>query len=267
MSRVEIPVAMELPEGVEFREYQRVEDGHGLLVTYVAADRFSCGRCGHEGEAPARPRNTFYTCRDLDLWGEPCFLVYQPLQQQCPRCGRRQQVTPPFKRPDVGHSFRFEGEVLRRLRGSTVEQVARELAIDAETVERIAERQIADARGKAVDPARVVVDVGIDEFSLRKGHRLYATLLWDLTDAKRPSLLAVAEGKDERAVGECLQRLSEAQRAAVTTLRSDMGAAMLSAPKWLPNAKTVIDRFHVAQKLGKAADGLRKKTPDGTSGG
>lgn len=264
MSRAEVPVELELPEGVVFQEYQRVQDGHGLLVSFAVEDECTCGKCGHQSRSAAQPKNTFYTCRDLDLWRQPCFLVYQPLQQRCPKCGHRQHVTPPFKRKDVGYSFRFEGEVLRRLRGSTVEQVAQELTVDAETVERIAEQQIADVRGKQVDPDRVVTDVGIDEFSLRKGHKLYVTLLWDLTDPKHPTLLGAAEGKDERAVSECLMRLSETQRSAVTTLRSDMGAAMLSAQKWLPKAQSVIDRFHVAQKLGQVADGLRKKTRGAT---
>lgn len=264
MQRVEVTMEMDLPEGAEFREYRRIEDGHGFHVAYGPPAEFVCDHCGQAEAAKAALKNTFYACRDLDLWGLPSFLLYQPLVHACSRCGHRQHLTPPFKRKEVEHTFRFEREVLKRLRGSTVEQVAEDLSIDAGTVERIVEQQIQDAQAKAVDPQRVVVDVGIDEFSLRKGHKLYATLLWDLTNPQQPWLLAAEEGKDEAAVHRCLRKLTDAQRQQVRTLRSDMGAAMLSAKKLLPNAQSVIDRFHVAMKLGKVADGLRKKRPVAT---
>lgn len=259
---------LELPEGAEFQEYRRIDDGHGIHVSYAAPEQCTCERCGHRGATAAAAKNTFYTCRDLDVWRTPCFLVYQPLMHRCLRCGHRQHLTPPFKRKEVGYTLRFEREVLKRLRGSTVEQVAEDLSVDAETVERIAENQIADARAKQVDPQRVIPDVGIDEFRLRKGHKLYATLLWDLSDPQRPHLLAAAQGKDEAAVQACVGRLTEAQRAAVAILCCDMGSAMLTAKKWLPNATVVIDRFHVSQKLGDVADSLRKHNhsplPEGT---
>lgn len=259
MQRFEVPIELELPDGVQFREYQRVAEGHGFHVSYAPPASCQCDHCALECPANISVKNTFYTCRDVDIWRQPAFFVYQPLLHACPKCGHRQHVTPPFRRKDASYTFRFEAEVLRLLRGSTAEQTARELAIDAETVERIVAHQIADAQAKQVDAARTIVDVGIDEISLKKRHKLYATLLWDLSEPGRPNLLAAAEGRDEAAVRCCLEKLSAEQRAAIKTLRSDMGPAMLSAQKLLPNAQSVIDRFHVAQKLGESADALRKK--------
>jgi len=34
----------------------------------------------------------------LDLWGQPCFLVFQPCFHRCSRCGHRQEHLAPFKR-------------------------------------------------------------------------------------------------------------------------------------------------------------------------
>lgn len=135
--------------------------------------------------------------------------------------------------------------------------VARDVGIDAGTVERIVEQPIADAQAKAVDPTRRITDVGIDEISLRKGHRLYATLLWDLSQPV-PELLAAAAGRDEAAVQTCAEKLTEKQRLAVKTVRSDRGAAMLTGTKYFRNAQAVIDRFHVAKRVCEFADGLRK---------
>src|SRR4051812_50188443 len=80
-----------------------------------------------------------------------------------------------------------------------MEEVARRLGISAETVGRIVRNQLADAQAKEVDPGRVIPDVGIDELSLKKRHKLYVTLLTDLTNPDRPQVLAVARGRDEAA--------------------------------------------------------------------
>ena len=85
--------------------------------------------------------------------------------------------------------------MLRSLIGSTAEDVARRLGISAETVERIVEYQLAEER--QIDPQRVITDIGLDELSLKKRHRLYVTLLTDLSDPTRPRILAVARGTTE----------------------------------------------------------------------
>jgi transposase len=111
-----------------------------------------------------------------------------------------------------------------------------------------------------VDPARVVRSVGMDEISLKKRHKLYATILTDLSDPARPEVLAVAPGRGRDAAVTCLNQLSPAQREAVASHRKDMSPAYLSAcQELLPNSQSVIDRFHVAKQLGEVADALRKK--------
>ena len=57
-----------------------------------------------------------------------------------------------------------------------------------------------------------------------------------------------------------------AHRAAVRFHHTDMGPAYLKGcADLLPNSQSVIDRFHVAKKLGEVADALRKKTTEPTS--
>jgi transposase len=198
--------------------------------------------------------------RDLDIWGQPTFWVYQPPVHQCSRCGRRQHLLPPFKRRDVTYTYRFERHVLTALIGSNEEEVAQRLGISAEMVALIVANQLADSQAKRVDPARGIRSIGLDEISLKKRHKLYATILTDLTDPARPEVLAVAPGRDRAAAETCLRMLSATQRQAVATHRTDMSPAYLSAcHDLLPASQSVIDRFHVAKRLGDVADALRKK--------
>jgi transposase len=153
--------------------------------------------------------------------------------------------------------------VLRSLIGSNAEEVARRLGISAEMVEHIVENQLAEDR--VIDAQRVITDIGLDELSLKKRHRLSVTLMTDLSNPTQPKILAVARGKDTAAALKCLDRLSDEQRPQVRTHRVDMGSAYPAAcATRLKNSRAVTDRFHVAQKFNEAVDTLRKNSPAST---
>lgn len=259
-----LTIELDLPPGVTVTAYERHADGHAFEVSWPLPQRCRCDRCGREDQARLEFRDRPQVIRDLDLWDQPSFWAYQPPFHRCPWCHHRQFVLPPFKRRDTSYTYRFEQHVLRSLIGSTEEEVARRLGIAAETVRRIVHHQLADAQAKAIDPRRVITDVGIDELSLKKRHRFYVTILTDLTDPERPEVLAVAEGRDEAAGRNCLEKLSEAQRRQVRTYRADMGQPFHNACRGLlPHARAVVDRCHVAKLFNEAVDGQRKKNHAG----
>jgi transposase len=255
-----ITIEVDLPPEVTITAYQRHGDGHGFEVAWPLPQRCRCDRCRREEQAAIEYKETVQVVRDLDLGGQPSFWVYRPAYHRCPWCNHRQYLIPPFKRKDTSYTYRFEQQVLRLLIGSNEEEVARRLGISAETVALIVRNQWADAKAKDIDPQRVLTDVGIDELSLKKRHQLYATILTDLTNPERPEVLAVAEGRDEAAARKCLEKLSKAQRERVQTYRADMAPAFHNACReLLPNAKPVVDRFHVAKQFNEAIDRERKK--------
>ena len=253
-----VTIELDLPPGVEITGYERHQDGHGFGVRWPLPERCRCERCGHEDRAHIEFKTSPQAIRDLDVWGQPSFWIYQAPFHRCARCDYRQHLIPPFKRKDTAYTYRFEQFVLRSLIGSTAEDVARRLGISAETVEHIVENQLAEER--RIDPQRSITDIGLDELSLKKRHRLYVTLMTDLSDPARPQILAVARGKDTAAALKCLDLLSEEQRQQVRTHRVDMGSAYPAAcAERLTNSRAVTDRFHVAKKFNEAVDALRKK--------
>lgn len=265
MARVTIEV--DLPPDLTLTAYERHGNGHGFEVSWPLPTRCRCDRCRYEEEAHLEFKDTVQVARDLDLWGQPSFWIYRPALHRCSHCNHRQQLIPPFKRKDTSYTYRFEQQVLRLLIGSNEEEVARRLGISAEMVGFIVRNQLADAKAKDIDPQRVITDVGIDELSLKKRHRLYATILTDLTNPGQPEVLAVAEGRDEAAARKCLEKLSRPQREQVRTYRADMAQAFHTACReLLPKARPVVDRFHVARKFNEAIDGQRKKNLPGVQG-
>jgi len=262
-----VTIDVDLPPGVTVTAYQRHGDGHGFEVSWPWPERCRCDRCHREEGARIELKDSVQVVRDLDIWGQPSFWAYQTAFHRCPCCGHRQHLVPPFKRKDTSYTYRFELHVLRSLIGSNEEEVARRLGVSAETVGLIVRNQLADAKAKQVDPQRVITDVGIDELSLKKRHRLYVTILTDLTDPERPEVLAVAEGRDEAAGRQCLGQLSEGQRRQVRAYRADMAPAFHAACRGLlPNARAVVDRFHVARKFNEAVDRERGKNHPGVQG-
>jgi transposase len=258
MNTVNVEIEVDLPDGVVLRGYERISGGHAFEIDWELPERCRCCKCGEESPAQICYKNEMLAIRDLDLFGQPSFFVYQPPLHQCPHCRQRTQLTPPFKRPYVTYTFRFEELVLDLLVGSSAEEVARRLGISAETVEKIVEYQLAAERQIPAD--RVITSIGLDELSLKKRHKLYVTVMSDLTDPEHPYVLAVAKGRDTAATEDCLRRLSAEQRAAVRTHRTDMSAVYPEVcAQWLKNSQLVVDRFHVAKQLGGMVDQLRKK--------
>jgi transposase len=261
-----VEIQVDLPAGIRVCEYERIDQGHAFHVEWDFPLACCCETCKREAPLNVVEKNKFLSIRDLDIWEQPSFFVYREAMHRCPHCGHRQSLLPPFKRRDVKYSYRFEEHVLVSLITSTGEDVAKKLGISVETVDRIVKNRIQDATGKKVDPQRKIERVGMDEISLRKGHKGYATILTDLTDPSRPEILAMAKGRDEGAAKACLAVLTPEQRQAVQFHHTDMGAAFLSAcAEGLKNSQSVIDRFHVAKKLGEVADALRKKTIEPTN--
>jgi transposase len=260
-----ITIDIDLPEGVEITGYERCGEGHGFEVTWPWPEQCRCQRCDHEDAARLEQNGKQRVVRHLDVWNQPSFWIYEAVFFRCPRCQHRQDLIPPFKRKDTKYTYAFEEHVVRLLIGSTEEEVARRLGISAETVNLIVKNQLQDA--KIIDPQRVIRDVGMDEISLKKRHKLYVTLLTDLTDPEQPRLLAVKPGRDEAAGRACLECLTPEQRAQISSYRVDMGASYNKAcGDMLPNARGVTDRFHVAKLWNEALDGLRKKNHAGLQG-
>jgi transposase len=258
MNSVAVEVEIDVPDGVRVRGYERHQGAHVFEVEFDLPSHCRCPKCGHETGTIVRHKHELLAIRDLDLLGQPSFWVYQPPMHQCPRCRQRTQIPTPFKRPHVTYTYRFEQWVLEQAVEASVEEVARRLSISAEMIEGILEHQLAAER--QISPERVITSVGFDELSLKKRHKLYATLMSDLSDPDHPQIMAVSKGRDRAATEACLAMLTPEQRSQVRSHRTDMSAVYPQVcQEWLPNSQLVVDRFHMAKQLGAIVDRVRKK--------
>jgi len=258
MHSVNVEIEVDLPDGVAIRGYERHQTAHVFDVDFDLPPRSTCPKCKRESDTNVRLKDNVLVVRDLNLFGDPSFWVYQPPLHQCPHCRQRTQIPTPFKRPRTAYTHRFEEHVLELLVGLSVEEVARRLACSAEMIEGILEHRLTDER--SIPPDAVITSIGLDELSLKKRHKLYVTIMTDLSDDKHPRVLAVVKGRDRAATEKCLAFLSPEQRSGVRSHRTDMSAVYpLVCGEQLPHSQLVLDRFHVAKHLGEMVDRVRKK--------
>jgi transposase len=129
----------------------------------------------------------------------------------------------------------YRREIVRRCKGRTLADVAREYDLPYTTVERwfywYAPEQLQD---------EIATRVCVDEFAIRKGHT-YAT---SVLNADTGHVLAVVPHRDQDAIETALSFVKGKVKAVV----SDLAPAMAKAVQTIfPDAIHVLDRFHIVQ--------------------
>jgi transposase len=191
---------------------------------------------------------------DVTILGRKVIFWYAPKEIKCPTHGRGQEELP-WAAPRSRVTYRLEYIVCSLGRIMTQKAAADILKIATSTLSDILHRVI--TRVRAGHKIRGLVTLGVDEISYCKG-RKFATIVYDLD---RSCVLWVGKGKGRETIDKFFnEELSEHQRLKITWASSDMSRAYTEAIKHhCPNAKLVIDRFHLVKALNEAVDEVRKE--------
>ena len=192
--------------------------------------------------------------RDIAMLGRRVVLKYRPKEIHCPTHGRAQEMIP-WAAPQARVTYRAEWRVCKLSQLTTQKGTSEILRMPKSTVSDTLHRVI--TRVRAGHRIRGLVSLGIDEVAYKKGQK-YVTLVYDLDRSK---VVWVGEGKGRATIDRFFnEALTKQQREAVRWACSDMANAYAEAVKeHCPNAKLVIDRFHVVKKLNEAVDEVRKE--------
>ncbi len=194
------------------------------------------------------------TWRDISVCGWTIFFVYAPKEIVCPTHGRAQEDIP-WADAHARVSYRLEFLMLTYAQLMTPKAAAQLLHIAKSTFSDILHRTIDRVRdGHRIRGLRCI---GVDEVSYRKGHK-YVTVVYDL---ERSCVLWVGQGKGRATIDEFFNTfLSAYQRKQIQWACCDMSETFIGALKeHCPNAKLVLDRFHLVKALNAAVDEVRKE--------
>jgi len=153
------------------------------------------------------------------------------------------------------YTKRFAFYVGRRCRGSTIQDIAKELHLNWKTAKALEKQYMREQLGRVGNPGPKVI--GIDEFSLRKGHT-YRLVVSDL-ERKRPIWFG-GEDRSEESLDRFYQWLGSKKSQRIKLAVMDMWKAFRnSTANNAPQAGILFDKFHLMRHLNEALDKVRKR--------
>jgi len=193
--------------------------------------------------------------RHLDIWGMRTLVHFPQRRFDCKVCGKPFTESLEWIDPKRRQTKAFEEYIYQQVKNKTPrKQVALQGGLSESTVLDIFKKQAKQATRQS-GYCRVRV-LGVDEISLRKGHKQYALVLSDL---ERRRVIAVLPNRLKKTFEKWLDGLTEEERRAIKIVSMDMWEAYRQAVRnKLPHAEIVADRFHVMKQLNHQIDLLRR---------
>lgn len=192
--------------------------------------------------------------RDLSCGDTRVYLEFEVRRVDCEACGKVKREKLDFLADNPFYTKRFAFYVGRRCRSSTIQDVAKELRLDWQTVKGLEKQYMREQLRRVGTPGPKVV--GIDEISIRKGHT-YRIIVSDLL-RRRPIWFGGAD-RSESSMDEFYEWLGPRKSSAIRLAVMDMWTAFrVSTRKKAKQASILYDKFHVLRHLGDALDKVRK---------
>jgi transposase len=252
-----IRVPIDLPD-IEVLELSKTGPGDWLIKVESTLQGAICHNCGreitefHGHDQPVRLRH-------LPLFEVPVYVEFRPKRYRCRYCDGHPTTTQRVQWHEARspNTKPYERWLLRILVNSTVTDVARKLGVSEDIVNGAVERWLSpEVDWEDFLELKVI---GIDEISLKRGHRDFVAVISTPTP-EGIEILAVLSDRKQQTVAKFLASIPDNLRPGIERVCSDMYQGFISAVRdELPRAKSVIDRFHVAKAYRNCADAVRKR--------
>lgn len=253
-----IQIPLDLPD-VRVLRTELTPDRELIIEVESTLKSTTCRRCG-------KTIDTFYgydrpiQLRHLPSFGLVVSIQLRPKRFRCPFCDDHPTTTQRLSwyEPKALHTKAYERYLLLQLINSTIVDICQKENITPDAVQTIIDRWVACELDWETLPDFAII--GIDEISLKKGHRSFVVVVTARCPNGNLHLLAVLPERTKQTVQTWLESIPNSRRQQVKTVCCDMWEAYVAAVQAvLPHAAIVIDRFHVAQHYREGADGLRKQ--------
>jgi transposase len=233
--------------------------GHIEITVKSTIEGTPCSQCG-------QITTKFYgedreiRLRHLPILGRQTYICLRPKRYECPHCHGKPTTTQQLDWYTPRRSFTraYEQQLLLSLVNSTVQDVSFKEAIGYEAIMGVIDRHM----NRAINWEDITqLDVvGIDEISLKKGHRDFVAIITARV-ASETLILGVLPDRKKATVAAFLRDIPKRLRQTIHSVCSDMYDGFVNAAKEVlgRRVKVVIDRFHVAKLYRSGLDDLRKK--------
>jgi transposase len=200
------------------------------------------------------------TVQHLPILGKSCYLHMTLPRFRCDHCPKKPTTTlqPSWRRKNSEYTTDFEDYILKSLMNSTVSDVSYKEGISEGVISRLLDAYIStEIDWKTIE---VIGQLGIDEISIKKGHKDFVTIITSRSHGKI-RLLAILKDRKKATVIEFFESIPKPIRKTIFCVCSDFYEGFINAAKEVlgKRVRIVIDRFHLAKLYRKGLDTLRKK--------
>ena len=227
---------------------------NGILYVCATSDAsFAiCPRCGQVAQYVHDRRRQ--PCEHLDIWGMKTVILLEKKRYKCD-CDPYHPFDEEFAfiRRYQRRTIPYEKYIFLLTHKNTVQNVCDIVNISEGACQRIYvhyANTILD--NLEPEPLRIL---GIDEIATKKGHN-YDTIIYN---QETGSVVAVLDGRTKDVLVKYLMSFPKSVREGVEAVSMDMSRSYcFGVLECMPNAKPVIDRFHIADNLYRCVDDARK---------
>ena len=255
MATIEIPLDI---KGVKVVEVEITKRGEIIITVESTVEGTFCHVCGRQ-LTKRHGHDRAITLRHLPILNMKAYIRIKPVRYQCTYCNGKPTTTQrlPWYDERSPHTRAYEEHILLELINNTVEDVSIKEELGYEAVMGIIKRGVS-AEVNWEEIKRIDV-LGIDEISLKKGHKDFVSIVTGRSGDKL-MILAVLKDREKKTVKEFLLSIPRRLRKQVKAICSDMYEGFVNAAKEVFGKKiVVVDRFHVAKLYRKGLEDFRKK--------
>lgn len=251
-----------LPLGIDsLKIIAQTVDTQGNIVFDVESTATStpCHKCG-KATSKKYSHGEMITVRHLPILDQPVYLRIRVVRYQCTSCDDSPTTSEKYDWMERKSrtTKALDRYISRKIIGSTVEDVSKKESINYKVVESALNRMVETK----VDWANYkdLTTIGIDEISLRKGHKDYVTIVSAKNKKGKLSVIAVLPDRLKSTVKAFLESIPEHLKKTVKAICTDMYDGFVqSAAEVFGDRVVVVDRYHVSKLYREPLDDLRIK--------
>jgi len=244
--------------GVKYRSTKFV--GNAIIFAVEMTDKFTiCPQCGGRQTIFKGQKTRWFKLGSLGR--KQSFLQLQLHRLKCVDCDKLWWPQLPFMIGKHRYTRSFALTALGLLRFGTIKDVANYLGVGWDTIKQIHKSKLQNLYKKR--PIHKIKYLGIDEFSLRKGHN-YMTIFIDLQTGR---IIYAVEGRSANDIQAFLKIIAK-KATKIKAVSMDMSRSYSRAvTEHLPHVDIVFDRYHIMALMNKSIETLRReqqRTLDGS---
>ena len=250
-----MPVIILNLAGLDVVDFKETDSEYHVRATPKAISRL-CPHCGRSHDTVVHAKRTL-VIRDIPSHGKAVVIHLDVSRLKCKPC--KQTFTASVPEVDTGREMteRLAKWIGRQSIEYTYAEIAKQVKVDEKTVRNIFDEYVAVlAKGYQRETP---IWLGIDEIKLKRFRAIF-------TNLHGRSLIDMLPNRYVSTVTAFLASLPDNKR--ITHVAIDMWAGYRRAvQEALPNAKIVVDKFHVLMKANMAFEAVRRKIARESSNG